>query len=205
MFSSTNVATTDDFLNDMVGGAKAPVDMIKLLVVYIFILYSPLYSPKVKESIEHLFNNTPSRIVWTFALFWALCGCIQTSLILTVVAQALLYMTTDYDDYPLLDYEYPSHPVVAHDPHDTHAPAHHAGTPQPNVHAQHNCKQPTHRPQMQTIAPHAPSHAPSHASVTPAPSNAPSHASVTHASVAPAHVTVAPAPVPGGGSSYAAV
>ena len=159
MFSSTNVATTDDFLNDMVGGAKDPVDMIKLLVVYIFILYSPLYSPKVKESIEQLFNNTPSRIIWTFALFWALCGCIQTALILTVIAHALLWVSTDYDDYPLLDYEYPPHSIVPHDPDNTHHPAHHVGTSPPNVSNQQapTCKQSGQRPLSQTGAPSQPS------------------------------------------------
>ena len=93
MFSSTNIASSENFLNDMIGGAAPPIDMIKFLVIYIFILYSPLYSPKVKESIEHLFNNTASRVIWTFALFWALCGCIQSALILTVIAHALVCCT----------------------------------------------------------------------------------------------------------------
>ena len=163
MFSSTNIASSENFLNDMIGGAAPPIDMIKFLVIYIFILYSPLYSPKVKESIEHLFNNTASRVIWTFALFWALCGCIQSALILTVIAQILLHVSTDTDDYPILDYEYPTN-VVPHSQHENVGhPVIHNQSPQKQDNATCN-----HQPRPGAATAHPAAHSAAHSAAHPA-------------------------------------
>ena len=94
--SSTN--NSDNFLQEMIGGAsKSPMDMLKLFIIFMFILYVPVYSPTLKSNFVFLFNNNPARIIWTFLVFWALCNCFKSSLILTVIVVVLLCLISQQD------------------------------------------------------------------------------------------------------------
>ena len=96
MLSSTN--NSDNFLQEMIGGAtKKPMELLKLFIIFMFILYVPVYSPTLKSNFVFLFNNNPARIIWTFLVFWALCGCLKSSLILAVIVVVLLCLISQQD------------------------------------------------------------------------------------------------------------